>query len=58
MFNLRIAIINTLLSTEYVMEEQPKPLNVVTVELHNIVFANGTLQCYKWIYFADLTQNW
>lgn len=40
------------------MEEQPKPLNVVTVELHNIVFANVTLQCYKWIYFADLTQNW
>lgn len=38
------------------MEEQPKALNVVTIELH-IILANATLQCYKGICFADLTQN-
>lgn len=31
---------------------------VVTVELHKIALANVTLQCYKGICFADLTQNW
>lgn len=40
------------------MEKQPKPLNVVTTEVHKIVLANVILQWYKGICFAGLTQNW